>query len=80
MSTSIGWSGIAQCKVCAAGKYKDSIGSVACTACLANSQSSNASSLSTDCKCYTDYTVADSRVCISCPQNTYKSVIGITSC
>jgi hypothetical protein len=80
VSTSVGWSGTAQCDACVAGQYKDSTGAANCTACPANSQSPSASSLQTACACNAGYTGPNGGPCTACPAGAYKENNGSAAC
>jgi hypothetical protein len=70
------------CTVCAAGKYKASTGSEACTDCRARSTSTEASTSSAACLCNAGLYLFSSGVsgCVGCTHNTYKDVIGNQVC
>lgn len=63
------------------GKYKDGIGSAACTDCPASSLSlSTGATAKSDCICNTGQTGPNGGPCSACAQNFYKSVPGSASC
>lgn len=62
-----------QCTSCAAGTYKSTVGSGACTACPANSTSDANSTDVSDCLCAAGLYGAATGTCIPCPVGTYKN-------
>jgi hypothetical protein len=69
------------CVACAAAKYKDSVGSEACTACRARSTSPEASTSSSACLCNAGlWLFSSGSGCIGCEASTYKDVIGNQAC
>ena len=58
------------CSACPAGKFKNKVGSAACTSCPSNSQSTAGSSL---CTCVAGYAGPEGGPCTECKPNTYKA-------
>jgi hypothetical protein len=70
------------CIPCTWGKYKASVGTGSCTSCGHYSNTTSLHSTSdTDCQCILGYTPTGSNgTCEECQINTYKDVIGNSSC
>jgi hypothetical protein len=77
-----GFTGVdgATCDQCAAGTYKPSIGSAACTLCPLHSGSPAGSSSLDSCSCNPGATGNDAEPCTLCPIGKYKSVPGSATC
>jgi cysteine-rich repeat protein len=73
-----GWT----CLECSTGTYKDEAGSVACSTCPLNANSSAASTNLSDCECNPGYTgpTGNGGICNSCAVNMYKEISGSAAC
>ena len=69
-----------QCAMCAAGTYKASNGSAACTSCPANSNSSVGSMVVTSCSCNPGYTGPNGGPCPACDAGKFKNASGSQAC
>ena len=67
-ATTPDWDG--SCEQCAAGKYKDSVGTSPCVSCAANMVPNPES---TSCVCNAGFIGPDNGACEPCPANTYKA-------
>lgn len=81
----VGFSGLASsvsviCYGCAAGKYKEIIGTSVCIDCPASSTSPPSSTSVANCSCNPGYFQSASNVCSPCVPGTFSSVYGSTSC
>ena len=75
----------AKCVACEPGKYKDSIGNVACTPCFGNATSDIGSSSRRHCKCIAGFTGlmnsdGDVLGCATCPPGTYSDSVSSEPC
>jgi len=68
------------CSACAAGTYKQAVGTDSCTACGQASTSDAASVLSSQCVCNTGYTGPNGGTCVACDSGTYKNKKGSDGC
>ena len=68
------------CVDCAAGKFKVSRGSGACTSCPSNAESPAASVNATQCMCNKGYSGANGEACVACVAGTFKDVKGSVAC
>ena len=69
------------CNFCPEGTYKSTVGSAACSACPANSNSIlDAGYWATDCLCNAGYSGPDSGTCTACATGSYKSSPGSAAC
>ena len=60
------------CSACAAGKYKTTTGSTACSDCDVHADSPEASTVVTDCVCNAGYEGANGATCGACAANHYE--------
>jgi len=60
------------CLACAAGKYKPTTGSAACSDCDVNADNAEASTAVTDCVCNAGYEGVDGALCAACAANHYE--------
>ena len=60
------------CSACAAGKYKTTTGSAACSDCDVNAGSAEASTAVTDCVCNAGYEGANGATCVACGVDQYE--------
>ena len=67
------------CANCAAGKYEDQLGSTGCEPCHAFSDSVEASSSETECKCFAGYH-PNAGACDACQDGYVKAEAGNTQC
>lgn len=63
-----------ECSACAAGQYKITTGSAACSDCDENANSPEASTVVTDCRCNAGYEGADGALCAACAANHYEDI------
>ena len=68
------------CSPCAAGKFKDAIGSQECSFCPDNSNSKIHSTMNTDCECKPGYTGINGGECTQCDVSKFKSANGPAEC
>ena len=68
------------CVPCAAGTYKDIIGSAQCRPCPANLMSLAGSAAVSDCGCGHGLTGAGDEECSACSAGTYKDTVGSEAC
>ena len=69
-----------QCAMCAAGTYKPTNGSAACTSCPADSNSPVNSMILSSCSCNSGYTGPNGGPCPACAAGKFKNASGTATC
>ena len=69
-----------KCSSCAAGTFKDTEGSVACTVCPSGTTSQAGSDAATDCVCVAGFSGPNGGPCTSCGAGKYKTLAGSAAC